>query len=107
MDNNELIKQKKSIFKLAYKCIESGKTFLTDYKNLVERGNGANKCVSCGACTKLCPQHIDIPSKLREAHQVLIWEKTLDICKRNGLEPIKFQKDININDKNLKYILVL
>ena len=35
-----------------------------------------------------------------------IQQETLDICKRNGLEPIKFQKDININDKNLKYILV-
>ena len=51
---------------------DNKKTFLADYKNLVEKGNGANQCVSCGACTKLCPQHIDIPTKLKEAHQVLI-----------------------------------
>ena len=38
----------------------------------LKKGNGANQCVSCGACTKLCPQHIDIPTKLKEAHQVLI-----------------------------------
>lgn len=35
-----------------------------------------------------------------------IEQETLDICKRNELDPIKFQKDIKFDDKNLKYILV-
>lgn len=31
---------------------------------------------------------------------------TLDICRKNGLEIAKFMKEINLNDKNAKYILV-
>jgi len=31
---------------------------------------------------------------------------TIDICKRNGLEPEKFMKEINFEDKDIKYILV-
>ena len=51
---------------------ETGKTFLTDYKKLVEENHGANQCVNCGACAKLCPQHISIPEMLKEAHNSLI-----------------------------------
>ena len=51
---------------------ENGKTFLTDYKKLVDENHGANQCVNCGACAKLCPQHINIPEMLKEAHNSLI-----------------------------------
>ena len=51
---------------------ENGKTFLTDYKKLVEENHGANQCVNCGACAKLCPQHISIPKMLKEAHNSLM-----------------------------------
>ncbi len=32
---------------------------------------GANLCISCGKCTIRCPQNIDIPAKLKEAHKAL------------------------------------
>lgn len=51
---------------------ENGKTFLTDYKKLVEENHGANQCVNCGVCAKLCPQHISIPEMLKEAHNSLM-----------------------------------
>jgi predicted aldo/keto reductase-like oxidoreductase len=51
---------------------ENGKTFLTDYKKLVDENHGVNQCVNCGACAKLCPQHINIPEMLKEAHNSLI-----------------------------------
>lgn len=51
---------------------ETGKTFLTDYKKLVEENHGANQCVNCGVCAKLCPQHISIPEMLKEAHNSLM-----------------------------------
>jgi len=51
---------------------ENGKTFLTDYKKLVEENHGANQCVNCGACAKLCPQHISIPEMLKKAHNSLM-----------------------------------
>lgn len=35
-----------------------------------------------------------------------IEKDTLDICKRYGLNPMKYQKKINLNDKKTKYILV-
>ncbi|MCL2386752.1 MAG: aldo/keto reductase [Defluviitaleaceae bacterium] len=31
----------------------------------------ATKCTSCNKCLKKCPQNIDIPKKLKEAHEVL------------------------------------
>ncbi len=33
--------------------------------------SGANLCVKCGKCMKHCPQQIDIPAKLQEAHKAL------------------------------------
>ena len=51
---------------------ESGKTFLKDYHNCVQNNHGANQCVNCGACVKQCPQHIDIPAKIQEAHNSLM-----------------------------------
>ncbi len=33
--------------------------------------SGGNSCVNCKKCIKLCPQNIDIPKKLKEAHKDL------------------------------------
>lgn len=53
--------------------LEDDKNILyTEYKNLVERNQGANQCVNCGACVKQCPQHIEIPLKIKEAHSKLL-----------------------------------
>ena len=41
------------------------------YKELVESGSGADKCINCGACVSQCPQSIQIPEKLAELHKVL------------------------------------
>ncbi len=41
------------------------------YKKLSEDGHGADKCVSCGKCMEVCPQHIDIPGKLAQAKEYL------------------------------------
>ncbi|OON92779.1 MAG: hypothetical protein ATN32_09430 [Candidatus Epulonipiscium fishelsonii] len=37
----------------------------------IEKASGANLCRWCGKCIKHCPQHIDIPAKLSEAHNEL------------------------------------
>ena len=31
----------------------------------------ASNCVGCGACTRHCPQHIDIPARLRDVQRRL------------------------------------
>ena len=41
------------------------------YNDLPPAGRG-DQCVGCGACMVVCPQHIDIPERLREAHQALL-----------------------------------
>ena len=53
--------------------LEEKETILfTDYKNMVDRNQGANQCVNCGACVSKCPQHIDIPTMIQEAHKSLM-----------------------------------
>ncbi|MCD6518976.1 MAG: aldo/keto reductase [Anaerolineae bacterium] len=39
---------------------------ITQYKELIKRGNDASQCVECGVCLERCPQHIDIPRQLKE-----------------------------------------
>ncbi len=39
---------------------------------LIELGTDASKCTDCGKCVKLCPQKLDIPAKLKEAHAALV-----------------------------------
>ena len=37
-----------------------------------EKPNGnASVCINCGRCTERCPQHIEIPSELKKAHEIL------------------------------------
>ena len=36
------------------------------------KGKGlASQCISCGACTRQCPQRIDIPAKMKEVAERL------------------------------------
>ena len=51
---------------------QTNKIQLTDYQNLVDWNKGANQCVNCGICVTKCPQHIDIPTKIQEAHNSLL-----------------------------------
>lgn len=37
------------------------------YKQLEDKGNDSTKCVECGHCVEVCPQHIDIPEQLKKA----------------------------------------
>ncbi len=41
------------------------------YINKLFDGSGASMCTHCGKCKKNCPQNIDIPVKLKEAHKSL------------------------------------
>jgi uncharacterized protein len=40
-----------------------------EYKMLMDQGKGGDRCVRCGKCVEACPQNIDIPSVMTEAHQ--------------------------------------
>lgn len=41
-----------------------------EYSDAVNSGEGkAGDCIGCGACAHVCPQHIDIPEKLREFNE--------------------------------------
>jgi len=41
------------------------------YAKVMDQGFDATKCVECGACEEICPQHIAIIEKLKEAHEHL------------------------------------
>ena len=36
--------------------------------NMIDKGIDATICIECGACVSACPQNIDVPNKLKEAH---------------------------------------
>ncbi len=36
------------------------------YNSISAKGAGASACKNCGKCVKACPQHIDIPARLKE-----------------------------------------
>lgn len=40
-------------------------------KNIIEKGKDASLCIECGQCESVCPQHIGIIEKLKEAHAAL------------------------------------
>ncbi len=39
---------------------------------LTQSGKDATNCINCGKCVKVCPQKLDIPNKLKEAHEALV-----------------------------------
>ncbi len=41
------------------------------YAGQVKAGSGADQCTKCGECLDKCPQHIQIPERLEEAHAYL------------------------------------
>lgn len=43
----------------------------SDYAKIVMDGGGQELCTECGQCEEVCPQHISIIQRLREAHSVL------------------------------------
>ncbi len=51
-----------------YSTIESSKA---KYKDLIDKGIDATRCVECGQCESLCPQEIQIINKLKEGHIAL------------------------------------
>ena len=40
-------------------------------RNLRTPGSGADQCITCGLCVQQCPQKLEIPDLLKEAHQEL------------------------------------
>lgn len=41
------------------------------YKNYIDKGIDASRCVECGHCETMCPQNLEIIKSLKEAHAVL------------------------------------
>lgn len=41
------------------------------YRSLIKAGKDQTKCVECGICEGLCPQHLEIIRDLKEAHDFL------------------------------------
>ena len=43
------------------------------YRDLIAAGRTAraSECISCGRCSRTCPQHLDIPRLLKEASSIL------------------------------------
>ncbi len=42
------------------------------YKRIINDGHSAEKCVGCGACEGICPQHLDIIEKLKQANEEMM-----------------------------------
>ena len=59
---------------------EPGNDICLQYLNNVNGGHGADRCVSCGRCETLCPQHIEIIKELASAHEYLMGQ-----CRELGI----------------------
>ncbi|MEG0134338.1 MAG: 4Fe-4S dicluster domain-containing protein, partial [Clostridium sp.] len=40
------------------------------YKYIMNKKSDASKCIECGKCEKVCPQHINIIKQLKETKEV-------------------------------------
>lgn len=57
------------------KIFGKNKSFVEDYKEVMENGNGAEHCVGCQQCMNHCPQSIEIPDKLAMIHRLYLDKK--------------------------------
>lgn len=57
------------------KIFGKDKSFVEDYKEVMENGNGAEHCVGCQQCMNHCPQSIEIPDKLAMIHHLYLDKK--------------------------------
>lgn len=57
------------------KIFGKDKSFVEDYKEVMENGNGAEHCVGCQQCMNHCPQSIEIPDKLAMIHRLYLDKK--------------------------------
>lgn len=57
------------------KIFGKDKSFVEDYKEVMENGNGAEHCISCQQCMNHCPQSIEIPDKLAMIHRLYLDKK--------------------------------
>ncbi len=48
-----------------------GFQYIARHTGMMGEKSGVNLCTNCGVCKKNCPQNIDIPEKLKEAHKAL------------------------------------
>ncbi|MFO8145615.1 MAG: aldo/keto reductase [Candidatus Syntrophosphaera sp.] len=48
---------------------ENRERHLQEYKAWIPEESRADKCVDCGECLSKCPQHIDIPKRMKEVAQ--------------------------------------
>lgn len=57
------------------KIFGKDKSFVEDYKEVMENGNGAEHCIGCQQCMNHCPQSIEIPDKLAMIHRLYLDKK--------------------------------
>lgn len=57
------------------KIFGKDKSFVEDYKEVMENVNGAEHCVGCQQCMNHCPQSIEIPDKLAMIHRLYLDKK--------------------------------
>ena len=57
------------VFSLWNSAFQYGRTLCGDmgYARLAKEGNGADKCLSCGKCERVCPQQLPIRQLMKEA----------------------------------------
>ncbi len=53
---------------------DDAETTRRSYQNMLRDGKGFPSCVDCGQCVQACPQNIQIPEVLEEAHEALTKE---------------------------------
>ncbi len=44
---------------------------LNIYFSQIDAEHNASACLNCGACVEHCPQHIDVPARLAECHELM------------------------------------
>lgn len=58
------------IFALYNKTVAIGSAYFAQRLSRFKKSSRPENCISCGKCSKMCPQQIDIPAKLKELSQL-------------------------------------